>query len=289
MSVTSRFFTLELVIGTVSIPYSIAGWTIILLIFPFTCGGTLLPHRTPDIFLQLFLPHGVLLFTSVFISPLLCRVLPRYLNSVTWGSWSDCMLTLANGVPFRHMCAVFALDTFTPLFSKASLHYSSSNSITYFSLAYITTSPANIIYQGAYFLMFSVSESSMMANMKGLKADPWWWPTSTAKGSLVPAAHLTIKFRMDGRCHSLVWCTSLTSPCFACTNSVLPWGLCRRGGSMLFPDQWTHGVKSCCHSLYIYCSCLNANKKHQLLLHESKLFFTYAHDVSQSIVMHSLM
>ena len=34
--------------------------TIMLCIFPFTCGGTLLSHRTPDIFLQLFHPHCVL-------------------------------------------------------------------------------------------------------------------------------------------------------------------------------------------------------------------------------------
>ena len=46
ISVISSFFTFtrELVIGTVSIPYSnsIAGRTINLWIFPFTCGGTLL-------------------------------------------------------------------------------------------------------------------------------------------------------------------------------------------------------------------------------------------------------
>ena len=59
ISVTSSFFTWVLVTGTVSIPYSIAGGTIILWIFPFTCGGTLLTHRTPDIFLQLFRPHCV--------------------------------------------------------------------------------------------------------------------------------------------------------------------------------------------------------------------------------------
>ena len=49
-----------------------------------SCGGTLLSHRTPDNFLQLFHPHCVLLFTSVLMSPSLCRVLssPRYLNSV---------------------------------------------------------------------------------------------------------------------------------------------------------------------------------------------------------------
>ena len=109
------------------------------------CGGTLLPHRTPDIFLQLFHPHRFLLFISVVMSPSLCRVLPRYLNSVTCGSWADCTLTLPNGIPFRHIYSVFALDTFIPLFSKASLHCSSSNSSTYFSLAHSTTSSANII------------------------------------------------------------------------------------------------------------------------------------------------
>ena len=48
ISVTSSFFTWELVTGTVSIPYSIAGWTIVLSIFPLTCDGTLLSHRTPE-------------------------------------------------------------------------------------------------------------------------------------------------------------------------------------------------------------------------------------------------
>ena len=183
VSVTSSLFACELVIGTVSIPYSIAGWTIILWIFPVTCGGTLLSHWTPAIFPQLFHPHGVLLFTSVFISPSLCRMFPRYLNSMTCGSWSDCILTLPNGVPFRHLYSVFALHTFIPLVSKASLHYSSSNSSKSFSLAHITTSSANITCQGASFPMLSVSESIMMATRKGLKADPWWRPTSTAKGS----------------------------------------------------------------------------------------------------------
>ena len=34
--------------------------------------GIILSHRTPDIFLQLFHPHRVLLFTSLFASSLLC-------------------------------------------------------------------------------------------------------------------------------------------------------------------------------------------------------------------------
>ena len=40
--------------------------------------------------------HGVVIhtvssfFISVLMSPLLCRVLPRYLNLVTCGSWREC-------------------------------------------------------------------------------------------------------------------------------------------------------------------------------------------------------
>ena len=95
------------------------------------CGGTLLSYRMPDIFLQLSHPHRFLLFISVVMSPSLCRVLSRYLNSLTCGSWADCILMLPNGVPFRHIYSVFALDTFIPLFSKASLYCSSSNSSIY--------------------------------------------------------------------------------------------------------------------------------------------------------------
>ena len=61
--------------------------------------------------------------------------------------WQLGRLHLPNGVPFRHMYSVFALDTFIPLFSKSSLHCYSSNSSTSFSLAHSTTSSANIISQ----------------------------------------------------------------------------------------------------------------------------------------------
>ena len=100
ISVTSSFFAWELVTGTVSIPYSIAGWTIILFIFPFTCGGTLLSHRTPDIFLQSFHPHCVLLFISVLILSSLCRVLPR----IRWP-------VAAGQIAYEHFLMAFHLDT----------------------------------------------------------------------------------------------------------------------------------------------------------------------------------
>ena len=70
--------------------------------------------------------------------------------------------------------------------------------------------------QGASFPMFSVSESIMVANRKGLKAGPRWRPTSDAKGSLAHAAHLiTASHR---------WYISFTSmmyfsgtPCLSCS------------------------------------------------------------------------
>ena len=78
----------------------------------------------------------------VLVSSPTCVAKPYilYLNSITCGSLADCILTFCNGIPFRHMYSAFALDTFIPLVSKASLHCSSSNSITSFSLAYSTTS-----------------------------------------------------------------------------------------------------------------------------------------------------
>ena len=51
MSLTVSSYMWELVTGTVSIPYSMYRCSVY---FPLTCGGTLLSHRTPDIFLQLF-------------------------------------------------------------------------------------------------------------------------------------------------------------------------------------------------------------------------------------------
>ena len=157
-----------------------------------------------DIFLQLFHPHCVLLFTSVLMSPSLCRVLPRYFNSVTCGSWSDYILKLPNGVTFRHFYSVFALKTFIPLFSKASPHCSSSNSSTSFSLAHTTTSSANIICQCASFLMFSVSESIMMANRKGLKADRFGGGKRPPQRVRLFLQHISLQFRIDVTCPSSV-------------------------------------------------------------------------------------
>ena len=85
----------------------------------------------------------------------------------------NCILTLPAGIPFRHVYPVFALDTFIPQFSKASLHCPISTYSMPFSLLHSTTPFTNIICQCASFLVCFVNESIMMANRKGLKADPW--------------------------------------------------------------------------------------------------------------------
>ena len=190
-----------------------------LLDISFMRGGTLLSHRTPAIFLQLLHPHCVISFISVFWLQSLCRVLPVYLNSVTCGSWSDRILTLPNGVPFRHkvMYSVFALDTFNSLFSNASPHCSSSNSGTYFSLAHSTTSSTNIICQGASFMMFSVSESIMWQTGKVWKRiiGGGYLPLQRVRTFL---QHTSLQFRIDGTWPSQIWCTLLQfmmSPLFS--------------------------------------------------------------------------
>ena len=100
------------------------------------------------------------------------------LNSVTCGSWTDCILTLANGVAHElYLCP----RHFHSSLSHACLHCSRSNSSTSSPLR---RAPHHLRthLRRCFFLMFSVSESTMKANRKGLKTDPWWSPTSTAKG-----------------------------------------------------------------------------------------------------------
>ena len=99
---------------------------------------------------------------------------------------------------------------------------------------------ANIICQGGSSLMFSVTESIMMANRKGWKRilGGGQLPLQRAL-DLVPTAHLTTV--------SHWWCMPFTSLIHLLWHSlvshapiqlILPSGLCR----LLFPDQWTHSV-----------------------------------------------
>ena len=119
-------------------------------------GGTLLSHRTPDISSSSCFIHTVssCLLYSVLMSPLLCTVLPGYLNSVTCGSWEDCILTLPNGVPFRHMHYVFAVVLTLSFLSYPRLPFTapvSTPARRSFSLAHSTKSSANIILPRCFF------------------------------------------------------------------------------------------------------------------------------------------
>ena len=150
-------------------------------------------YWTPDIFIQLFHPHCVQLFTSSVMSPSLCRALPRYLNSVTFGRWAVFVLTLPPGFPFRQIYSVFAFDTSILLFFKASLHCSNPISITYVSLA-------NRI----------LGEDQR--------------PLQTVRLFL---KHISLQFRTDGACPSPVLYTSVSPACLPCINTVLTYGQCR--------------------------------------------------------------
>ena len=94
----------------------------------------------------------------------------------------------------------------------------------------------------------------MMANRKGLKADPWRRPTSTATGSFVPAAHLT---NVSHRCYlsfaSLMYFSG--TPLFHMHQYSFSLGTL----SYAFSRSMNTHCKSCCPSLYIYCSCLSSH------------------------------
>ena len=119
------------------------------------------------------------------------------------------------------------------------------------------------------------------------ETDPWWSPTSTAKGSLVLfLQHTSIHFHIDGRPYmfftGLIHCSD--TPCLACTNTVLPQELWRS----FPPRSMNTQCKSCCPSLYLSFSCLIAK-----ITPVVDFPFTnpncsshYAHDASQSILVH---
>ena len=186
------------------------------------------------------------------MSPSFCRELHIYFNSVTCGSWADSIRTV--------FLMAYHLDTCTlslPLtlsFLSFPRLPSTAPVPTPESLSPLRTAPHHLrtYLPRCVFLMYSVSESIIMANRKGLKADPWWSPTSTAKGSLVPAGHLTTV--------SHCWYMSFTS-------LILLWRpLVSHAPIQLFPRNYVVGFsrsmniqcKSCCPSLCLSCNCLSA-------------------------------
>ena len=79
--------------GTVFKPYSIAGLTTVLYIFPFIFADSLLSRNTLDTFLQPNQPACTCFCISFPHFPLLCIVEPRYLKSSTFLTSTPCNLT----------------------------------------------------------------------------------------------------------------------------------------------------------------------------------------------------
>ena len=154
---------------------------------------------------------------SVLMSLPLCRVLPRYLNSVTCGTWADCILSLPNGIPSRHMYSVFALDTFINLPrlpSTAPVPTPARLSPLRKAPHRPRTSSAKVLL----FICFPSENPSLWQTGKGRKRILGGGQQSTA-AHLTTVSHWWYMFFK-------VMSTSLTPPCLACTNTVLPSGLC---------------------------------------------------------------
>ena len=98
------------------------------------------------------------------------------------------------------------------------------------------------------------SESIIMANRKDLKADAWWRPTSTAKSSLVPAAHLTTV--------SHRWYISFTSMMYFSGTTLSRMHQCSSYLGTLsyaFSISMNTQCSFCCPSQHLSCRCLSAN------------------------------
>ena len=125
-------------IGSVSISYNIAGWTILLWIFPLTFGGIVMSHGTPKSSSSCLI-HTVSscshMYSCIHCSagfspdiwirwPVTAGTLPIHISY--WHSIQTCVLCL---------CSWYICST---LFPNADLHSSSSTFSTSFSLAHHT-------------------------------------------------------------------------------------------------------------------------------------------------------
>ena len=122
--------------------------------------------------------------------------------------WQAYILTLPAGVPFRYMRTLSLLLTVSFL---SSPRLPSTDQVpTTARLSSLHTSPHHLLTSSAKVLLFWCFPLVNPSNRKGLTEDPLRRPTSTAKGSLVPAAHLTT-FSHWWYISFPVWCTSLST------------------------------------------------------------------------------
>ena len=202
------------------------------------------PHVAQDrgIVLQLFHPHCGLLFTYIFMSPLLYRV--RASQTFEFGDLrplGNCILILPAGIPFRHVYSVFSIHTFVPLFSRAPhRHWSSSTSCTSFSPAHSTTSHTNIS-QGPSFCCFS--------SVNRL----WWKQERDESRSLVEADFHCVGFACS--CCSTHYNFALIVHVPHQSDVLLWYPLVSRTPIQFFPYAFPRSMnikcKSCYMSLYL--------------------------------------
>ena len=154
ISATSISSTCFFVNATVSSPYTIAGLTTELYTFPFTLAGNLLSQITPDTLLHQFYPAYTLFFISLSQPPLSCTVDPKYLNSVTFGTFVSSIFTVSSSFPpFMQSYSVFDLLTFIPLLSIAYFQNSNLRSTSSLVSSQITISSANSNVHGGSLLL----------------------------------------------------------------------------------------------------------------------------------------
>ena len=135
--------------------------------------------------------------------------------------------------------SVFALDTFIPLFSKASLHCPSSISSTSFSFAHSINHPRTSSAKVLLFWCFPSLNPSWWQTRKGWKRilGGGQLPLQTVRFSM---QHISMQLSIGGTSHVLHQAVVLSgTPCLACrpANTVLPSGVCR---------------------IYLCCICLSA-------------------------------
>ena len=156
----------------------------------------------------------------------------------------NCILTFPAGIPFRHVYSVFSIDTFVPLFSRATLHHcSSSTSCTSFSLAHSTTSHTNIC-QGPSFCCFS-------------SVNQLWKQERDESRSLVESNFHCVWFACS--CSSTHINFALIVHVLQQSDVLLWYPLVSRTPIQFFlyafPRSMNIKCKSCYMSLYLSCSC----------------------------------
>ena len=162
------------------------------------------------------------LFTSVFISPSIYRVLPRYLNSVTYGSWTDCVFLMA----FHSNTLTLTLQlTLSFLFS---MKLPSIVPVPTPACIYpLRTAPHHPRTSSANKCFFSDTFHQWLHHDGKEERASW---KRILGGVQLPRQmvrlflqHTSLQFRSDGACPLPVWCTSLVPLVSHAPILFFPW------------------------------------------------------------------